>query len=120
MNLFARLWKRAARAFWISRPGAFVTAGPDDMRPRPGVAAPRAADFYASREWRVLRYRVLRRSNGRCACCGRSSADGIQIHVDHIQPRSKAPELALVEGNLQILCADCNMGKGNTDSIDWR
>lgn len=22
--------------------------------------------------------------------------------------------------NLQVLCEDCNIGKSNTDSIDWR
>jgi 5-methylcytosine-specific restriction endonuclease McrA len=42
------------------------------------------------------------------------------IHVDHIIPRSKAPALALVVDNLQPLCEDCNMGKGNRDSIRWR
>lgn len=42
------------------------------------------------------------------------------MHVDHIKPRSKYPELELEFTNLQILCADCNLGKRNHDSIDWR
>lgn len=42
------------------------------------------------------------------------------IHVDHIKPRSKFPELSLVQSNLQILCADCNLGKSNKDQTDWR
>jgi hypothetical protein len=25
-----------------------------------------------------------------------------------------------VAGNLQVLCEECNLGKSNTDSIDWR
>jgi 5-methylcytosine-specific restriction endonuclease McrA len=29
-------------------------------------------------------------------------------HVDHIQPRSKAPELALSPSNLQVLCEHCH------------
>lgn len=76
--------------------------------------------FFASREWRELRYKVLRKYGARCQCCGRSAKDGIIIHVDHIKPRSKYPELELVFDNLQILCDDCNLGKSNIDETDWR
>ena len=41
------------------------------------------------------------------------------VHVDHIKPRSKYPKLALVKSNLQVMCEDCNLGKVNTDTIDW-
>ena len=77
--------------------------------------------FYESNEWRKLRYRVLRKYGARCFCCGRAYREhGVVIHVDHIKPRSKFPELQLEESNLQILCEDCNLGKSNTDSIDWK
>src|SRR5262249_39926358 len=39
---------------------------------------------------------------------------------DHIKPRSKFPELELELGNLQVLCADCNLGKRAWDQTDWR
>lgn len=42
------------------------------------------------------------------------------MQVDHIQPLSKYPELALVEDNLQVLCKDCNMGKSNQYADDFR
>ena len=77
-------------------------------------------DFYLSREWRSLRYRVLTKYGGRCMVCGRTAKDGIVIHVDHIKPRSKFPHLELVEDNLQILCEDDNLGKSNRDQTDWR
>lgn len=73
--------------------------------------------FYDSRAWRDLRYRVIREQGRKCAACGRT--DG-ELHVDHIKPRSKFPELELVQSNLQVLCRACNLGKGNTDEIDWR
>lgn len=38
----------------------------------------------------------------------------------HIQPRKTHPHLALVLSNLQVLCHDCNHGKGNWDTTDWR
>lgn len=76
--------------------------------------------FYASPEWRRLRYKALKIYGGKCACCGRSAKDGLKMHVDHIKPRSKYPELALKITNLQILCEECNIAKSNTDDIQWR
>ncbi len=45
---------------------------------------------------------------------------GIPLHVDHIKPRSKYPDLALDINNLQILCESCNLGKGAWDETDFR
>lgn len=77
------------------------------------IAFCRSKKFYSSQKWRNLRVKALAKSN-RCAACGRGPNDGIVLHVDHILPRSIYPEYALKLGNLQILCEDCNMGKGNT------
>jgi 5-methylcytosine-specific restriction endonuclease McrA len=52
--------------------------------------------------------------------CGTAPTPGKPLHVDHIKPRSKYPELEYEISNLQILCDDCNLGKGNRDEIDWR
>jgi 5-methylcytosine-specific restriction endonuclease McrA len=76
--------------------------------------------FYSSTEWLQLRYKVLKIRGNKCEACGRGPADGTCIHVDHIKPRSIHPELALNASNLQILCKDCNLGKSNIDSTDWR
>jgi hypothetical protein len=69
-------------------------------------------DFYQTKEWRQVRWSVISRADGKCSVCGRSKKDGIVIHVDHIKPRSKYPELELDPSNLQLLCEDCNLGKG--------
>lgn len=77
--------------------------------------------FYASREWRELRYRVIRKYKAKCMACGKSPQEhGAVLHVDHIKPKSKFPELALEFNNLQLLCEDCNMGKSNKFIDDWR
>lgn len=79
------------------------------------------ASFYDSREWRELRYAALKKHGRRCLCCGASPEDGVTVlHVDHIKPRSLYPDLALDADNLQVLCADCNIGKCNYDTIDYR
>lgn len=80
---------------------------------------PFSDDFYETREWRELRYQALKANNGACQCCGRSPAHGVVLHVDHIKPKSKFPHLAFDPTNLQVLCADCNIGKSNKDTTDW-
>jgi hypothetical protein len=77
-------------------------------------------DFLLSFEWRRLRMEILKKNDGRCECCGRGKHDGIMLHVDHIKPRKHYPELALAASNLQVLCNECNHGKGNWDETDWR
>ena len=47
--------------------------------------------FLASYEWRKLRMEALKLYGPRCMCCGATSQDGAQIHVDHIKPRRKYP-----------------------------
>ncbi len=77
-------------------------------------------EFYESREWFELRYAVLKQHGARCMICGRTRSDGVVMHVDHIKPRSKFPELELEASNLQVLCRPCNLGKSNIDQTDWR
>jgi len=58
-----------------------------------------------------LRYQVLERDRI-CRSCGRSPGqDGAQLHVDHIEPYSLGGLTVL--DNLQVLCNQCNLGKGN-------
>lgn len=76
--------------------------------------------FYESDQWRAIRYQALRLHGGCCQCCGRRPNGNNPLHVDHIKPRSKHPELELQLSNLQVLCADCNLGKSNRDQTDWR
>ena len=73
--------------------------------------------FWQSDEWRTLRYQALALNGRACLACGR---DDQRLHVDHIKPRSRYPELSLELGNLQILCEECNLGKGAWDETDWR
>lgn len=85
---------------------------PDD------VAA--SASFLDTYEWRRVRMQALKKHGARCMCCGASPATGAVMNVDHIRPRRLFPELALDINNLQVLCHECNHGKGNWDMTDWR
>ena len=53
-----------------------------------------------------------------CECCLATAT--LQWHVDHVRPRSTHPALALEPANLQVLCQDCNLGKGTRYATDWR
>lgn len=73
--------------------------------------------FYDSEAWQLLRRRTLRLYGCVCMQCG---VKNTEIHVDHIKPRSKYPELELDENNLQVLCKKHNLEKSNLNEIDYR
>jgi 5-methylcytosine-specific restriction endonuclease McrA len=76
--------------------------------------------FLQSYEWRKLRMEALKLHGARCQCCGATPATGAIMNVDHIKPRRLFPAKALDLSNLQVLCHECNHGKGNWDQTDWR
>jgi hypothetical protein len=90
------------------------------LKDDPGWTKDAQAAFFASRAWRELRYKVLASLGGKCCLCGRTAHHGVVLHVDHIRPASKYPDLRLDFDNLQVLCEDCNIGKSNKDASDWR
>lgn len=75
-------------------------------RTRPRRHAPRTINAR-------LRSRVLIRDNCQCRMCGTSPLKDPQVtlQVDHIVPWSKGGRT--VPGNLQTLCARCNVGKSD-------
>lgn len=81
------------------------------------VSQDKAHAFYESYAWRKLRYQVLIEFGRKCMCCG--TEEGI-MHVDHVKPLRKYWDLRLDRDNLQVLCDECNHGKGNWDETDWR
>jgi 5-methylcytosine-specific restriction endonuclease McrA len=83
-------------------------------------SAARSAEFLQSYEWRKLRMQALKKYGAKCMCCGATPATGAVMNVDHIKPRKLFPSMALDINNLQILCHECNHGKGNWDQTDWR
>ncbi len=68
--------------------------------------------FYKTKEWRKARYNALIHYGNRCQLCGKAPGNGVELHVDHILPRSQYPERCLDETNLQVLCNDCHIAKG--------
>jgi len=82
----------------------------------PEIVSATPSGFYASPEWRELRYQALKHYGARSP----RTHPGTVIHVDHIKPRAIHPRLALTFSNLQILCEACNLGKSYQDSTDWR
>lgn len=91
-----------------------------------GIQPENRGDFYKSWDWRTLRMQVLRRHGARCQCCGASPCDfdtagnPVKIVVDHIKPLATHWHLRLEPTNLQILCDECNQGKGAWDETDYR
>lgn len=77
-------------------------------------------NFYKTGRWRVLRFELIKLSRGLCEACGNGPKQGKAVHVDHIKPRYSHPELEYEPSNLQLLCEECNLGKGAWDDTDFR
>ena len=63
--------------------------------------------FHQSPRWRALRLEAKRRDGWKCVECG---ARG-RLEVDHVQPVSTRPDLALTLSNLRTLCRACHIAK---------
>lgn len=65
------------------------------------------------------RGRVLARTNHTCIACGRKPPD-IELHIGHLISRSDADKHGFLDEiidhhmNLAAVCAECNLGAGNT------
>lgn len=106
-------------------PAPQVAARQKTKRKKPGAGRPRqpkdkVAAFYKSAEWKRARYDALQANDGRCELCGQGKHEGQILNVDHIKPVRRFWKLRLEPSNLQVLCGDCNCGKGNRDDTDWR
>lgn len=75
--------------------------------------------FYASWEWKRLSFDVKQERGRTCECCG-ATAPQVKIITDHIKPLRRYWHLRLDKSNMQVLCDDCNMGKGSRDETDFR
>ena len=95
----------------IAAPATATERGPNEEK----IAA-----FYASAEWKRLSYRAKLKYGRRCMCCGAGPSQGAVINTDHVKPIRKHWRLRLDMDNLQVLCADCNIGKGSWDETDFR
>jgi hypothetical protein len=58
---------------------------------------------------------VKTRDNWKCVVCGKGEADGVELQVDHIRPRSKGGDGTLDNG--QTLCGSHNYRKNKLDQI---
>lgn len=82
--------------------------------------------FYKSWDWQTLRNAALKKYGRCCQSCGAKpgmktiGGDSVRIVVDHIESIATHWHRRLDSSNLQILCDECNMGKGAWDSTDHR
>lgn len=86
-----------------------------DMKPETINSA--KVTFFRSKQWLQLRYDTFKNCGRKCCLCG---ATDTELHIDHIVPISKNWDLRADKDNLQVLCRECNIGKGNRDSTDFR
>ncbi len=99
-------WRKALKAFvaWVGQDDDTSGATPPSAPPTDVESKPVSAR---------MRFRILERDRFRCVACGRSPAThpGLSLHVDHKMPRVRGGQST--PENLQSLCRDCNLGKGD-------
>ncbi len=86
-----------------------------------GYQRKRSSDLYHTYRWTRLS-RAFRQSHPLCAECARNGRLKEAEVVDHITPFPVCRDF-FDESNLQSLCADCNIAKGNRDKViisEWR
>ena len=86
-----------------------------------GYHRERSDDLYHTFRWTRLS-RAFRQSHPLCAECARNGRLKAAEVVDHIVPFPVCRDF-FDESNLQSLCADCNIAKGNRDKVaisEWR
>jgi 5-methylcytosine-specific restriction endonuclease McrA len=126
MGMSHKAWVSRNAPHLLKELGKQVKDYKEVMSEQQGVKQPKTIhdvtgkDFLQTYEWRRVRMIALKKYGARCQCCGATPASGAVMNVDHIKPRKIFPELALDPDNLQVLCDECNHGKGNWDMTDWR
>lgn len=86
-----------------------------------GYHRERSDDLYHTFRWTRLS-RAFRQSHPLCAECARNGRLKAAEVVDHIVPFPVCRDF-FDESNLQSLCSDCNIAKGNRDKAviaEWR
>jgi len=100
-------WRKGLEKFqkWANQKDLEVPES-KNQAPRAVKRTPRTANAR-------LKVQVLMRDGAICRLCGSPPNTGAILHIDHVIPWSKGGETILE--NLQVLCAECNLGKGNFD-----
>lgn len=63
-----------------------------------------------------IRNEIFKRDDYKCVICGKGKKEGVELHADHIKPRSKGGQSTVKNG--QTLCSDQNMLKKNLDQTE--
>ena len=81
-----------------------------------GVKKKKKNKFYHTKTWEYLRRKIVKLFGNECMNCQKTG----KVHVDHIKPKSKYPYLKYNAYNLQVLCPECNISKGDVVIKDYR
>ena len=59
---------------------------------------------------------IFKRDGRKCAVCGKTEADGVELHIDHIKSVDKGGKAELTNG--QVLCSEHNFKKKNYNQTE--
>lgn len=95
----------------VPPPGSLSTDGAAWTAKYVSDTPPGGAKFAPWRNSAIVKT-LIDETHGKCAYCEAIIADVAPVHVEHIKPKSKRPELVVDWDNLTLVCPTCNSNKG--------
>jgi 5-methylcytosine-specific restriction endonuclease McrA len=109
---YKRLYNKKPRDVWRSirnlhEKGFLIKVSKGIYRYDPNAVQTRELEDFTSEQKEI----ILKRDGYKCVICGRGKKDGIELHIDHIKPKSLGGKSIIENG--QTLCAQHNFIKKN-------
>lgn len=78
------------------------------------IASNKSLDSIVSRyNHHEVKSSLIKETNGKCMYCESKVDHVAYLHIDHIKPKSRAPELTFEYSNMGVACPVCNQEKSN-------
>ena len=91
----------------LSQRGFLIKVGKGVYRYEPDLFVKRDLEDFTSAQKAI----IMKRDNYQCVVCGRGTANGVELQVDHIKPKDQGGKAEIENG--ETLCAQHNFQKKN-------
>ncbi len=74
--------------------------------------------IYGIAEWAEFRRQICERDGHKCRRCGKSTTRKRGMHIHHIRPVERYPELIMDESNAVLMCRRCHEWVESAKNVD--
>lgn len=114
---YVKLYKKKPRDTWrgirkLHEQGYLIKVAKGIYRYDPEEVRKRKLEDFTEEQ----KKKILERDGYKCVVCGKGKADGVELQVDHIKPKSLGGKSIIENG--QVLCAKHNFIKKNLNQTE--